>query len=259
MRNRIEQFLLKHNIQCSIQVVNALHMAAAYSSPEISGCSDSLLFGLLKSGSYTIDALIDSGVDTAKLADIAYSSVQNVIEADEEIDAVEMLFAPHGVLGSYLKYMDSESDFLEASTILELAISPESLDGSFADWFPKELCASPNSTTGLLNEIENQVCYAIEACADIISKRPEITLRKRRKQLANIEIQKITKEFSESGELNQEDIDWAISLTNEWVVNRRLNIANPRQTLRIIDAIYQDVRIGSSMFMDSGGDFTTLT
>jgi hypothetical protein len=254
-RERIEKELAARRLQCSTQALNALYYATVNSAPEIVGCSDSLLLGLLQSGSYTIDALIDSGVDTAYLRDISTSSVTDW--KDSDCDPVKMLFAAKGVFGSYLRKPSNKSGFLETANLLEIAISPESLDGSSAGWFPRELSDSAKPSTKLLQEIENQVCYVIAACLDVISKKAEYSLRRRQKPLTKIEKEKINIELSDYIEFSE--AEWAISLTNEWLTKRKLCLHNPEISLGIIDRLYGGLRFGSSLFMESGGNFNTLS
>lgn len=255
IRNRIEQELADEGVQCSTQAINALYAATAYSSPEIVGCSDSLLLGLLKSGSYTVDALIDSGVNTTHLQEIVTYSVNNSA-VKQSCDPVEMLFASQGVFGAFLASF-SESSYLETSNLLEIAISPESLDGgSFASWFPIEQSKSPIPSANLLLAIENQVCYVIDSCVELISKNTVTTLSRRHKPLTKAEKEKISRKMSIFWE--NSEIDWGIFLTNEWLANRHLCIQNSEKTIGMIDRMYGGLRFGSSMFMETGGSFTSL-
>lgn len=255
IRKKIEQELLSRGVKCSTQAISALCFATAYSSPEIVGCSDSILLGLLRCGSYTIDALIDSGVNTKYLKEIVASNV--IANLEMECDPIEMLFAPGGVLGAYLSRFDYRTEVIETSNLLEIAISPESLEGSSAGWFPKELRSTPTPTNNILKEIENQVCHVIDLCIEVISKRPDITLRRRKKPLTNFEKEQIIGSFSEY--IGLEEANWALSLTDEWITERKLGLERSAATLKIINSFYQDLRFGSSMFLDSGGDFSKLS
>lgn len=255
LRKRILKELANRGLQCSSQSLTALHYATAHSSPETVGCSDSLLLGLLQSGSYTIDALIDSGANTSYLHEIATHSVYDSLESD--CDPVEMLFSPGGVFGAFLENFQSESSIIETANLLEIAVSPESLEGSFAGWFPKEQCSSPKPSSKLLQELENQVCYVIVSCLDVISRNPDYTLKRRQKPITANEKDIITKELTEY--IDYHSAEWAISLTNEWLTKRKLCLNNSEVTMSIIDRIYGDLRLGSSLFLESGGNFTSLS
>ena len=139
---------------------------------------------------------------------------------------------------------------------MELAVTPESPDESFAEWFPKEIKSSPPLSSRLLGKIENQVCYVVDACVEIITKTTMRTLKKRKKPVTNIEKEKIKEELSNF--LNAEDIDWALSLTDEWITKKELRLDNPEATLRIVNSLYDNIRFGASMFLESGGDFKSL-
>lgn len=151
------------------------------------GCSDSLLLGLFKSGSYTIDALSDAGVNTSYLNELADDSASGGFGRDKDVDPVDMLFAPRGLLASSLADSSKEHGYIETSNLLEIAVSPESLEGSFADWFPKDLRSTSSPSTSFLQQVENQVCYVIDACIEVISKNPAITLKNRRKPITTTE------------------------------------------------------------------------
>lgn len=255
LRKRIIKELANRGLQCSSQSLTALCNATANSSPETVGCSDSLLLGLLQSGSYTIDALIDSGVNTSYLQDIATHSVMDLLLSD--CDPIEMLFSAGGVFGDFLENFQSESNVIETANLLEIAVSPESLEGSFAGWFPREQCSTPKPSTKLLQELENQVCYVITSCLDIISKNSDYTLRRRQKPITITEKTKIYNELIEY--IDSSAVEWAIYLTNEWLAKRILCLNNSEVTMSIIDRIYDDLRLGSSLFLESGGNFTSLS
>jgi hypothetical protein len=255
LRKKIEKKINALGIECSPQAISALYYASTLSSPENVGCSDSLLLGLLQSGSYTVDALIDSGVDTTHLQEIADNSAGYGI--DDEVDPIEMLFASQGIFGEYLANFPTNASYLETSNLLEISVSPESLGGSTAGWFPKELSCSPDPQTSILQEIENQVCYVVDACVDIISKKSFVTLERRNKPLTTKEKNKISEYFSDY--LNPTEIKWALYLTDQWLTNKILSLDNSEISLGIIDRLFGDLRLGSSMFLESGGNFSTLS
>jgi hypothetical protein len=255
IRYRIEQLLSSFGIKYSTQVVNALKYASIHSSPEIVGCSDSLLLGLLGSGSYTIDALIDSGVHIKELKRLVDLSVKYFNWND--CDPVSMLFSTSGVFGGYLDQIIGKQKYLETADLLEMAISPESYGFSSDRWFPKELRVTPPPKNNISKSLEEQICYIIDGCIEIISKRPYVTLTKRKRSLNDNEVKKIEKEFGKY--LSNPEIKLAISLTNEWLTNKRLVIEDYKSILGICDRLYEGTLIGSSLFLESGGNFNTLS
>lgn len=255
LRQKIYDELSKRGIKCSPQAINALVYSASLSSPEIVGCSDSLLMGLLRCGSYTIEALISSGVDENYIKEAALNSVKYSGEGNS--DPIEMLFAPHGIFGAYLNNLETKSKTIETSDLLEIAITPESLDGEFADWFPKHLAKSSNASSNFEKHLENQVCQVIDICADIISKNVNVerTICYRSKALTSIEKKNIKEELYD---LYPEAVNWAIELTNSWFTEKKINLNNPEMTINIIDNVFQNIRYGTSLFLESGGDFRLL-
>lgn len=255
LRQIICSELKKRGVLCSPQTINALVHSASLSSPEIVGCSDSLLMGLLRCGSYTIEALISSGVNENCIKEAARNSV--IYSSEDNSDPIDMLFASQGVFGAYINSLDAKSKIIETSDLLELAITPESLDGAFADWFPKHLSSSARVNSEFEKHLECQVCHVIDTCAEIISKKVEKTIYYRCRALTTIEKEKIIDELSWYL-LVPEDANWAIELTNSWFTERVINLKNPETTLRIIDNVFQNIRYGTSIFIENGGDFKLL-
>lgn len=255
IREKVESKLFELNINCSTQVINTIVRSIELSASEIVGDSDSILAGLMNCGSYTIDALIDSGVDVKYLRDISSSSASSYGGID--CDPIDEAFSSSSTLGGLLRSFSSSNKTLESADLLEAAISPESLEGSSATWFPKELRKDNPPSSRILLELEDQVCHVIDLCIDVVSKNSIYTLKRRKKSLTNIEKSLIVDELS-MYVLEENDIDWAIFLTNTWLCHRCLNLQNSAITLNIIRCVWEDLRYGSNMFLESGGSFSNL-
>ncbi|MDO8834490.1 MAG: DUF4263 domain-containing protein [Vicinamibacterales bacterium] len=254
-KSKIENRLSKKGINFSTQAINALYSTTMTSSPELVGCSDSLLIGLLNSGSYTIDSLIDAGVDTSLLQKITSNSVIYTVNPDDSIDPVEMLFAPHGVFGQYLN-RDIRQEYLETANLLEIAISPGSLGGESFYNFSKKVNITPSSSTSLLEEIEEQALILINKCVEIISRNTKRTLESRKRPLTSPEVADIHCYWLD--ELTYQEIEWIIHLTNELFVNNRITIEHYEKTLDLADRALGTLGFGSSIFLKSGGDYNLL-
>ncbi|MDZ7585705.1 MAG: hypothetical protein U0938_12880, partial [Thiobacillus sp.] len=108
VRLAIENALQGRKLRATPQAINTLVCAVSSSSPELVGDSDSLLLGLLSSGSYTIDLLRDAGADIDNLTSGAVRTVQNYhtavsnYELDEAATRRSRLAEPHDIFCTFI-------------------------------------------------------------------------------------------------------------------------------------------------------------
>jgi hypothetical protein len=185
LRKRIFETLSSQRIAATPQAVNALLEATKRSNPEIVGDTDSLLVGLLYSGSYTVDILIDAGADVHRLRELAAASASIRFSPDDQrsvdflraggkriplrsigsqrehnpyydpmIDPIKSLFSPTSALSLLLKQKEGSDRHIETADILlaSMRLAGDNYIGQ-----------RPNLKKSIQGEIESGVLNVIEA------------------------------------------------------------------------------------------------
>lgn len=253
--NRIKRDLHNRNIKCTPQVINVLtELVDNYISPELIGDSDTLLYGLLLTGSYTIDALVDSGVDVDYLERLASNSTYSYRYSDGY--PIKELFEGSNTFASLLNRFMNSNEVMESADILEAAINPSPTELPTFQFltFPKQHTCHTDSR--ILKSVEIQVSCIIEYCLDILTNYCNFDVRSKKSPLTKKETQILFDELSI--ELSDTETNWAITLTNQWLVSQTYNSDNTSLSISIANKCLENVSFGSSFFVESGGSFSKL-
>lgn len=180
IRVRIRDELHERGLSATTQALNALVEAVTGSSADIVGDSDSLLLGLLRCGSYTVDLLRDSGANIDQLrGEAAYSAAYTTMNAASMEDPVRSLFSEAGSFGCLISRPELKRRPIEASDLLQEAVTP--LAGRARE---------ASAVAGHLRVDQDLALVAGEALLEFshyIWERPSAVLRERREALSKSE------------------------------------------------------------------------
>ena len=134
LRKSLARLLKKRKVRITKQAFNSLLQAARHTPSEIVGDTDSLLLGLLYSGSYTVDVLENASANPYILRALAKKSV--VTSETHRFDPVATLLD-----SDFLQEIIASNRRLETADILRQAISPSQRYFDYSTDFPSDLVA----------------------------------------------------------------------------------------------------------------------
>lgn len=256
VRLAIQNALQDRKLRATPQAINTLVCAACNSSPALAGDSDSLLLGLISSGSYTVDLLRDAGADIDSLTCDAVWSAQNyhTSVSEYELDPVGTLFGEQGNFGQLLGREDFKQRPIEASDLLQEALSPRIDElGWRYDLIPPIKAAMKHQSLRVSEGIQLVTADALDICCREIWKNPTRSLANRNHPLTDREIDKLrTVEY-----FDDTDIQCVIRAVNGFLLDRELPI-NDRQFVALAIE-FSNPTIGSSHFTARGGNYSDLS
>lgn len=258
LRAAIVAALSAREIRATPQALNALLCSVSTSSPELAGDSDSLLLGLLSSGSYTVDLLRDAGASIEELSLEAavtareyYSPVSGV-----NIDPVETLFGEQGNFARLLEREEFKQRPIEAGDLLQEAICPlADEDDRRRNWLIPQIKATlTEQVLRVSDEIQVVVADALDTFCREIWKNPVRALQERSHPLTAREIAKIPREeFA----LSDSELECVVRGINGFIQERVLPL-HDRQFVGL-GVEFADPTIGSGHFTSGGGDYSRLS
>ncbi|MBL7178727.1 MAG: DUF4263 domain-containing protein [Desulfobacterales bacterium] len=256
IRDKIQKVISAHGVKLTPQALNSLVESIKRSASSTAGDSDSLLAGLLYSGSYTIDILKDSGVNPYHLRLIAEQSAKSSHD-DNNVDSIDSLFSPNCVFGKLLNEISNKKKAIETSDLLAAGIKPQ-LDDLWISDFPIELRSDIQHDNIILKDLDLLLCRLIAECADALEQGPSKDLRERQKSLNEKEKNIIRKHFEFYG-VSKEGLQLIIDATNRWFSERSLQISNSNLMLSTSDVIFQrEFGFGTDLFLESGGSIDSV-
>lgn len=256
-------------IRISDQAVTAFAAAVELSNREYIGDSDSILSGLLASGSYTVDILESAGADVHYLRDEALRSVSwgtydsSYTNSDFAFRCVAGCLSETGILDAII----SQGSQIEASHLLQACIMPSDVSG-YGGEFPYHLIRE-SSDSEVVRAVENAIGDVLYHCmlnlhelsgcactpgefADYILQTLDTPLsdvaRGKLRQLVRKDIELATNHFGD-------DLgDFVVSAVNTWILERRILTEPSHLCSRLVTA-RTDLRYGPAQFADAGGSF----
>ena len=187
---------------------------------ELVGDTDSLLVGLLYSGSYTVDAIENAGVDPVALRRLAAASV-GTYDVVEDLDPIRVFFDDIGFQEGIGQRVTDDDGTLETSHILGAALRPE-VDSRVI--FPFELRRDNSPTSLLKQELEHALCEVLAYLASTIDfQNADLALRSRTHPITEEEDFLLDRELGITHRgMTIEELEFAISALNSWYVNRKV-------------------------------------
>lgn len=256
VRLAIEKALQDRKLRATPQALNTLVSAVSNSSPELAGDSDSLLLGLISSGSYTVDLLRDAGADIDNLISDTVLTAQNyhATVSGYELDSVSALFGEQGNFGQLLGREEFKQRPIEASDLLQEALSPRIDElGWRYGLIPPIKAAMKHQSLRVSEGIQLVTADALDNCCREIWKNPTRSLVNRSHPLTGREIGKLraVEYFDDT------DIQCVVRAVNGFLQYRELPI-NDRDFVALAIE-FSNPTIGSSHFTSGGGNFSDLS
>ena len=251
-KNLIESELKDWEIDATPQAQNAIAQCILHAPSEITGDSDSLLLGLLRSGSYSVDALELSGVNPRRLAMLAEESLAAPLAPSNE-DGHATFFETCAASGALLEFSKLKGT-LETADILRHAVAPVSL----GDFYNVDLtsCTLDDSIRVLILDCLREL-FINELCP--MEKHPDRKFQDREHSLNEKESRQIKSHFQEwYGEERQQFGDFAVLALNEWFVRRNV-LTQPTELVGLfIEVCQSELEFGAELFTSNGGNYDIL-
>jgi hypothetical protein len=240
-------------IRATPQAQNAITQSILGAPGDISGDSDSLLSGLLRSGSYTVDALELAGADPRRLQELAHDSIWAPL-VDDGGEGLRTFFHVCSASQALLSH-GARKGSLETADIVRYAIAPVGL-GEFG---------ATELEGGSLDDAIRRL--VLDRLREIVISQlwfgkpyPEREFRERICPLAPEECYQIRGFFDETlGEDYRGFGEYCIGALNQWFCERRVVTPPADYVTRLIEFSIDDpLDFGAHLFMKSGGSYETL-
>lgn len=231
------------------------------SHPSIVGDTDTLLAGLLLSGSYTVDILETAGVNPKALRARALESIASFIPLGDTYPFELSDISGRG--GEMLSHIASNKGTLETSDILEAAIAPRSDHRRYGDdreyRFPREDRKDCPPSSTLLHELETRVEELLTFIVKAINlDRADEVIRTRTSAITDAEYELIREDLEHADLPSQSDeSEFAISAMNNWFLHRRILTDPPDICLRTVNE-FSPLLIAPEFFLAAGGNIKSV-
>lgn len=259
-RSAIVERIARHGVHATEQFISSLHESVLRTSPEIVGDTDTLLLGLLSSGSYTIDVLESASVDPRFLRELAIESAgywNNRDLGDSDVDSIESLFASP----TLRRVLASGKTNIETSDLLTASVSPLDRMTSFdLGAFPYEVelnkHKAPEPLASAIRELLPYLISTMYLGSGARQIRKMLTSRRHRIEL--FEDQALDRKLGHTyPDMTVEQLDFAISALNTWFETRTI-LTEPSALCLGLVSVCASLLYGPKHFADSGGDLKVL-
>lgn len=245
------------SLSATPQALSALTESIVRSPTDIVGDTDSMLLGLLYSGSYTIDVLEKAARYPRALRTLAAASVGAPLEFDH-LDPVKSLLEESSTFWHELSGLGRT---IETADLLRTAISPqnrERVPSSVS--FPRDLVVGPRPTGRLNEDLHEGMCELIvyfvsTMLPDIDSATTlEKVLRSRRTAVTDDEDKAIDKRFGiDYPTMTTEELEFAIAVVNTWYSRRTILTDPPELCVQLLNRC-SPLLFGPAVFAGAGGN-----
>lgn len=257
VQSELVDALESKGIRATPQAISSLCKSIEFSPAEIVGDTDSLLLGLLCSGSYTVDVLESAMADPRLLKEMAWDSVLSTANLADE-DPIDKL------ISSRLMREAANRGVLETADILTTAISPTDREWAIGAWhFPFELVEHGPGAKSLKDELTHAVSELLvnlvgELYTDFEGNQIKKMLANRRHPITDDEDQRLDDALGTRHDgVTVEELDFGIAALNHWFLHRRLLTQPADVCLRLVDR-FEALLYGPSQFAEAGGDLDTV-
>lgn len=256
LRKSLARLLKKRKVRITKQAFNSLLQAARHTPSEIVGDTDSLLLGLLYSGSYTVDVLENASANPYILRALAKKSV--VTSETHRFDPVATLLD-----SDFLQEIIASNRRLETADILRQAISPSQRYFDYSTDFPSDLVANNAPTAGFQLELFNGVCELLAYLASWIYPEFEDNriLRELRGRVAPVSpredaiLDHYLGRYHKS--MTMDEFKFCLTALNGWFNNRVVVTDPPDLCLATINRC-APLFFGPGVFADAGGNLKAV-
>jgi len=258
LKKRINNELKKRAIETTPQSLDSLTHCLYYSNPEYVGDSDTLLLGLLYSGSYTIDILENAGssVDYIKNEAFSTATANNI---HPYLDPLDSLFCT-GSCGANL-LNDFRGRTLHTSDILKNCIKPSMSESKISSVFPINKIDGKLSDSPILKELQLNVAEILTLLVYILNeadKKNHTGLSTRREPITDEEDWILDKNLINfCPDMTIEELGFCISALNTWFTKRKLLFEPIHISSNLIMKL-NPLLFAPKQFISSGGDYKLL-
>lgn len=274
LREELHSSLRSRRIKSTPQALSALAESINRAYIELLGQTDSVLLGLLYSGSYTVDLLEAAGVEVSHLRNI----VDRCNKKYEEVhlddwpgsapqawlgDSVASLVHSQ-VLEKAIKLAKRDRGPLETAHLLVSAIEPtqkkvESVDSFLREFsFPTKSLKAQLTKSDLQNSMIITVADIIAEAVGFITKKPLQMLSQRNTLLTQEEELRLDKKFgAHYPEMTIEEFEFILAAVNTWFSRKRILTDPPVICLQTVNRC-GDLFFGPQFFAEAGGDIKAL-
>jgi hypothetical protein len=256
---KLETLLETQGLKASPQALKAIQETISRTNWEYLGDSDSLLVGLLHSGSYTIDILESSGAKMGRLRREAQSSVRGMVPPPEDIDLADQFLDGLASNSSLLEEVRRRDGFLETADILRQAVSATFPDQRAYRDFPVHLRIGSSPSSPLERELEYQICDLIENLITFLDlAHVRYHLEERRHRVTEDEDHKLDVELGHSYRgMTVDELEFCIDVLNAWFLQRRILTDPPGLCVSAIKRM-QDIPFGAQLISDARGNLKAI-
>ncbi len=260
--------LRRHDLSASPQALASLVETVANSEPEFVGDTDTLLAGLLLSGSYTVDVLGASGVDLRHLRRLTLRSIvgRGPSEAPwkhEKASPIESFFEA-GASKNLINEVRERDGRIEASDLLRFALDLSENPDELAPTEPVQqmldLRTDAPAETSLMRALELRVAELIVFAVGFFAPggKSGPTVRSRRAPISSEEDWELDRQLGISFRgMTTEELEWLIAAVNGWFVNRSILTSPPALALAVVDRLSK-LLFGPEHFARSGGNLSLV-
>lgn len=256
----------RRGIQISQQALWALTESLLCSDSEFMGDSDTLLAGLLISGSYTVDILEQAGADRRVLESLVIGTAagfRDHLWSPEICDPLELITGS-SVGGRLLEAALTERREIDTAELLRTALSletdPSEIDAASLNRFPFDQRRDRSPNAPMLKELEDLMAGLIVFMVGFISSNipPVEMLRKRTSPITECEDWTLDKQLGfYYREMQIDELEFVISALNSWFVNRAILITPGALCLRVARRC-AGLLYGAEHLADAGGDLQVV-
>lgn len=269
IQSQVASLCESYGVRLSEQALSVLTAAAEHSHAEFIGDSDSLLAGLLLSGSYTVDIMEQAGANPFQLRNLAVQSVQS---SPVEVTPEEFDRYLHGLLGNriestgILDYIADSGKTLEAADVLRAAIDPSPEEEYI---FPFNLRDDAPPDGKLDQDLEHALGEILTYCVTILLDNERApgegtgsltwrALTERRRPITPKEDARLDKRLGlYYPDMDTDELEFLIAALNQWFQYRRI-LRSPTDVCSKVVSRMSSMLFGPQFFATSGGDFGTV-
>jgi hypothetical protein len=244
-----------HGLSISPQALASLAETILRSPTSIVGDTDSLLLGLLYSGSYTVDVLEAASANPSVLRRTVANNLQSIHSEDQpvELDPVRALFQEC----AFRRMVAHVDHPIETADILRAALSPWH-QGSRET----ETARQGASVMSLRDELhaamdDMLIDLVSQLNPDSDGRRLRAVLRRVRPLTADEKLIFFGRLRAHDPDITSEELDFAAQVLNAWFTERRVMIEPSDLAMQLIDRVGY-LTFGARLFAESGGDLSAL-
>lgn len=269
-RTLVANGLRQRGLRTEPQAIHALAEAIVQSDPNVLGDTDTILAGLLVTGSYTLDILEEAGADRRLLKRLTLGSARgpDIWDPGAATDPLEALFADGTPARQAARLADADgrpmgtADLLRAALTMRMdGVGVEAklglASGSIpAGGFPIELRRDEAPGSTLLRDLEARLCEVLLFVTGILAKdhHPSGMLRTRTASLTEDEDWILDKDFGTLFRgMRTEELEFIIRALNTWFVSRAIALSPTPLCLQTVNRCTM-LLFAPKYFAESGGD-----